>query len=198
MESLQRRTEEALSMKSPANFYQPGEVIMSQEEIAGVVARLGREISRDYEGKEPVLVNLLKGGVIFLADLIRQLPIPHQIDFMNVSSYENGTSSSGVVRITEDLSTNILGRNVLVVEDVLDTGRTLAYILNMLEIRSPESVEVCSLLRKTTPENPQIRVRYLGKEIPNIFVVGYGLDYNEKYRNLPYIAKLVTPDDPEK
>ena len=183
-------------MRSGANFYQPGEVIMSKEEIAGVVARLGREISRDYEGKNPVLVNLLKGGVIFLADLIRQLPIPHQIDFMNVSSYENGTSSSGVVRITEDLSTNILGRNVLVVEDVLDTGRTLAYILNMLEIRSPESVEVCSLLRKTTPENPQIRVRYLGKEIPNIFVVGYGLDYNEKYRNLPYIAKLVTPDDP--
>jgi hypoxanthine phosphoribosyltransferase len=196
MESLQRRTEEALSMKSPATFYQPGEVIMSQDEIAGVVARLGREISRDYEGKNPVLVNLLKGGVIFLADLIRQLPIPHQIDFMNVSSYENGTSSSGVVRITEDLATNILGRNVLVVEDVLDTGRTLAYILNMLEIRSPESVEVCSLLRKTTPKNPQIRVRYLGKEIPNIFVVGYGLDYNEKYRNLPYIAKLVTPDDP--
>jgi hypoxanthine phosphoribosyltransferase len=190
MESLQRHTEEALSMKSPAAFYQPGETIMSQEEIAGVVARLGREISADYEGKNPVLVNLLKGGVIFLADLIRQLPIPHQIDFMNVSSYENGTSSSGVVRITEDLSTNILGRNVLIVEDVLDTGRTLAYILNMLEIRSPESVEVCSLLRKTTPENPQIRVRYLGKEIPNIFVVGYGLDYNEQYRNLPYIGIL--------
>jgi hypoxanthine phosphoribosyltransferase len=183
-------------MKSPATLYQPGEVIMTQEEIAGVVARLGREISADYEGKNPVLVNLLKGGVIFLADLIRQLPIPHQIDFMNVSSYENGTSSSGVVRITEDLSTNILGRNVLVVEDVLDTGRTLAYILNMLEIRSPESVEVCSLLRKTTPENPQIKVRYLGREIPNVFVVGYGLDYNEKYRNLPYIARLITPDGP--
>jgi len=196
VEPLKRQRGCALSMKSPATFYQPGEVIMTQEEIAGVVARLGREISADYDGKNPVLVNLLKGGVIFLADLIRQLPIAHQIDFMNVSSYENGTSSSGVVRITEDLSTNILGRNVLVVEDVLDTGRTLAYILNMLEIRSPESVEVCSLLRKATPENPQIKVRYLGKEIPNIFVVGYGLDYNEKYRNLPYIAKLVTPDDP--
>jgi len=196
VEPLKRQRGCALSTKSPAAFYQPGEVIMTQEEIAGVVARLGREISADYDGKNPVLVNLLKGGVIFLADLIRQLPIPHQIDFMNVSSYENGTSSSGVVRITEDLSTNILGRNVLVVEDVLDTGRTLAYILNMLEIRSPESVEVCSLLRKATPENPQIKVRYLGKEIPNIFVVGYGLDYNEKYRNLPYIAKLVTPDDP--
>jgi hypoxanthine phosphoribosyltransferase len=182
-------------MKPPETLYQPGEVIMTQEEIAEVVARLGREISTDYEGKNPVLVNLLKGGVIFLADLIRQLPISHQIDFMSVSSYENGTSSSGVVRITEDLSTNISGRHVLVVEDVLDTGQTLAYILNMLEIRSPESVEVCSLLRKTSPQNPQIGVRYLGKEIPNVFVVGYGLDYNEKYRNLPYIAKLVTPDD---
>ncbi len=182
-------------MKPLDSLYRPGEVILSQTEIAEVVARLGREISADYQEKNPILVNLLKGGVIFLADLIRQLPIPHQIDFMSVSSYENGTSSSGLVRITEDLSTNISGRHVLVVEDVLDTGRTLAYILNMLKIRSPESVEVCSLLRKTSPQNTRIRVRYLGKVIPNVFVVGYGLDYNETFRNLPYIAKLATPDD---
>jgi hypoxanthine phosphoribosyltransferase len=182
-------------MKSVENLYQPGEVIMAEAEIAEVVARLGREISVDYASKNPVLVNLLKGGVIFLADLIRQLPIPHQIDFMSVSSYENGTSSSGVVRIVEDLSTNVSGRHVLVVEDVLDTGRTLAYILNMLEIRSPESIEVCSLLRKRSPQHSRIHVKYVGKEIPDVFVVGYGLDYGEKYRNLPYIAKLVTPED---
>lgn len=182
-------------MKPEDDLYRPGEVIVTETEIAEVVTRLGREISTDYEGKNPVLVNLLKGGVIFLADLTRKLPIPHQIDFMSVSSYENGTSSSGVVRIAEDLSTSVSGRHVLVVEDVLDTGRTLAYILNMLQIRSPESLEVCSLLRKTSPQNTRIRVRYLGKEIPNVFVVGYGLDYNEKFRNLPYIAKLAAPDD---
>jgi hypoxanthine phosphoribosyltransferase len=181
-------------MTRSANLYEPAEVLMTQAEIAEVVARLGREITAGYEGKNPVLVNLLKGGVVFLADLIRQLPIPHQIDFMRVSSYENGTSSSGVVRIAEDLSANISGRHVLVVEDVLDTGRTLAYILDMLELRSPKSLEVCSLLRKTLPQNTPTRVKYLGKEIPNVFVVGYGLDYNEKYRNLPYIARLVTPD----
>jgi hypoxanthine phosphoribosyltransferase len=183
-------------IKRPANMYEPGEVLVSQDEIAEVVARLGRRITADYHGKNPVLVNLLKGGVVFLADLIRQLPIPHQIDFMRVSSYENGTSSSGIVRIAEDLSANISGRHVLVVEDVLDTGRTLAYILDILELRSPKSLEVCSLLRKTSPQNSPTRVKYLGKEIPNVFVVGYGLDYNEKYRNLPHIAKLVTPEDP--
>jgi hypoxanthine phosphoribosyltransferase len=183
-------------MTRSANVYEPGDVLVTQEEIAGVVARLGREITADYEGKDPVLVNLLKGGVVFLADLIRQLPIPHQIDFMRVSSYENGTSSSGIVRIAEDLSANISGRHVLVVEDVLDTGRTLDYILDMLELRSPKSLEVCSLLRKTSPQNTPARVKYLGKEIPNVFVVGYGLDYNEKYRNLPHIARLVTPDEP--
>jgi hypoxanthine phosphoribosyltransferase len=175
--------------------YRPGDVLVTDAEIAEVVARLGREISADYEGKNPVLVNLLKGGVIFLADLVRRLPIPHQIDFMRVSSYANGTSSSGVVRIAEDLSTNIAGRHVLVVEDVLDTGRTLAYILDILKIRSPGSIEVCSLLRKRTPQNTRVKVRYLGKEIPDVFVVGYGLDYDEKFRNLPYIAKLATPDD---
>jgi hypoxanthine phosphoribosyltransferase len=177
------------------SLYRPGEVILTQAEIAEVVARLGHEISADYQGKNPILVNLLKGGVIFLADLIRQLPISHQIDFMRVSSYENGTSSSGIVRIAEDLSTNISGRHVLVVEDVLDTGRTLAYILNMLQIRSPESIEVCSLLRKMSTRDTWFNVRYLGKEIPNVFVVGYGLDYNEKFRNLPYIARLAWPDE---
>ena len=174
----------------------PGDILLSAEEIAQVVARLGAEISADYRGKNPILVNLLKGGVVFLADLIRQLTIAHQIDFLAVSSYENGTKSSGVVRIVEDLNTSITGRHVLVVEDVLDTGRTLSYILNMLKIRSPRSVEVCSLLRKQgTRSSKRAKVRYLGKEIPDTFVVGYGLDYNEKFRNLPHIAKLVIPDE---
>ena len=173
----------------------PGEVLLSTEEIAGIVERLGQEISRDYAGRNPILVNLLKGGVVFLADLIRHLTIPHHIDFLRVSSYEEGTRSSGAVRIVDDLEANIAGRDVLVVEDVLDTGRTLSYILNILEIRSPRSVEVCSLLRKQSVRaGEEVFIRYLGKEIPDTFVVGYGLDYNEMYRNLPYIAKLVVPE----
>ena len=176
--------------------HEPGDILLTADEIADVVRRLGSEISRDYEGKNPVLVNLLKGGVVFLADLIRHITIPHQIDFLSVSSYEDGTESSGVVRIVEDLKTNVKGRHVLVVEDVLDTGRTLTYILNMLKIRAPESLEVCSLLRKGSARTGEERfIRYLGKEIPDTFVVGYGLDYNEKYRHLPYIAKLVVPEE---
>jgi hypoxanthine phosphoribosyltransferase len=176
--------------------HKPGSVVIDAEEINGIVRRLGAEISADYAGKNPILVNLLKGGVVFLADLIRHITIPHKIDFLRVSSYEDGTRSTGIVRIVEDLKINITGRHVLVVEDVLDTGRTLTYILNMLKIRSPESLEVCSLLRKgaaTAGERPMIR--YLGKEIPDTFVVGYGLDYNEEYRSLPYIARLVGPED---
>ncbi|MDH3216978.1 MAG: hypoxanthine phosphoribosyltransferase [Candidatus Krumholzibacteria bacterium] len=172
--------------------HEPGDVLLSAEEIADVVGRLGREISSDYHGRDLILVNLLKGGVVFLADLIRQLSIPHQIDFLRVSSYEDGTGSSGIVRIIEDLGTNVAGRDVLIVEDVLDSGRTLSYILDMLRIRSPRSLEVCSLLRKQfVTTSPRPTIRYLGKEIPDVFVVGYGLDYNERFRNLPYIAKLV-------
>ena len=180
---------------SPGDAYHPGATLLDTEEIADVVARLGREISADYEGKNPILVNLLKGGVVFLADLIRQLPIPHQIDFLRVSSYDQGTTSSGLVRIVEDLKASITDRHVLVVEDVLDTGRTLAYILDMLRIRGPRSLEVCSLLRKASPKNDHIKAKYLGKVIPDVFVVGYGLDYEEKYRNLPYLAELVIPDE---
>ena len=171
--------------------YEPGEVLVTAEEIAEVVAGLGRRISADYAGRDPILINLLKGGVVFLADLIRQVSIPHRIDFLGVSSYDEGVDSSGVVRIVEDLKTNIVGKHVLVVEDVLDTGRTLSYIRNMLELRSPSSIEVCSLLRKESARKKDIPVRYVGKEIPNVFVVGYGLDYNERFRHLPYIAKLV-------
>jgi len=193
MEKLQKGAD--LITDPRESDYRPGEVLMTEGEIAEMVSALGRRISEDYEGRDPVLVNLLKGGVIFLADLTRRLPIPHQLDFMRVSSYENGTKSSGIVRIAEDLATNISGRHTIVVEDVLDSGRTLAYILDILKLRSPASIEVCALLRKKVPQNTSIRVRYLGKEIPDVFVVGYGLDYNERFRNLPFVAKLVMPGD---
>lgn len=182
-------------MPSSDSSYKPGEVIMSTAEIAEVVAQIGRQISEDYKGRNPILVNLLKGGVVFLADLIRQMTIPHQIDFLSVSSYGNGTNSSGSVRIVEDLATNIAGRDVLIVEDVLDTGRTLAYILNMLEIRSPRSLEVCALLSKKPPSQTGIHVKYLGREIPDVFVVGYGLDYDEDFRHLPHVARLSMPGE---
>ena len=174
-----------------------GEVVLGADEIAGIVETLGTRISRDYEGRHPILINLLKGGVIFLADLIRKITIPHHIEFMGVSSYEDGTRSSGNVRILEDLATGVEGRDVIVVEDVIDTGTTLAYILNMLQLRNPRSLEVCALLRKKmVPGQAGIPVRYIGREIPNVFVVGYGLDYDENYRHLPHIARLERVGDP--
>jgi hypoxanthine phosphoribosyltransferase len=168
----------------------PGEVLIPAGEISHIVARLGHEISGDYGDRDPVLVNLLKGGVVFLADLIRKLQVPHKIEFMHVSSYENGTASSGSVRIVDDLSCSIENRDVLIVEDVIDTGTTLAYILDVLQLRGPRSIEVCSFLRKEREEAGRIPIRYVGKDIPNVFVVGYGLDYEEHFRNLPYIAEL--------
>lgn len=167
----------------------PGDVLIDADEIAGIVAALGRRISEDYQGRNPILINLLKGGVIFLADLIRQITIPHHIEFMGVSSYEDGTRSSGNVRILEDLTRSIEGRDVIIVEDVIDTGTTLAYIQNMLQLRNPRSVEVCALLRKSRSPN-RLPIRYIGKDIPNVFVIGYGLDYDESFRHLPHIAKL--------
>lgn len=175
---------------------QPGTVLLDADEIAGIVARLAGEIEQDYRNRTPILVNLLKGGVIFLADLIRQMDIPHHIDFMHVSSYENGMSSSGQVRIVDDLSCNVADRDVLIVEDVIDTGTTLAYILNMLQLRSPRSIEVCTLLKKGLAGAGRIPIRYVGKNIPNVFVVGYGLDYEESFRNLPYIATVEFANSP--
>jgi hypoxanthine phosphoribosyltransferase len=170
--------------------YQPGEILLTSEQIAEAVQRLAREISADYEGKQPALVALLKGSVVFLADLIRQLTIPHHIDFLSVSSYGNRISSSGVVRIIQDLSSNIEGRHVLVIEDVIDSGSTLTYIFNMLRLRSPASLEVCALLRKPHAERSGLSMKYVGMDIPDEFVVGYGLDCRESFRNLPYVAKL--------
>jgi len=173
----------------------PGEILLSTDELARAVERLGAEITRDYKGRHPILVNLLKGGVVFLADLIRQVKIPHTIEFMTVSSYEEH-ESTGDVRIAEDLRCDIDGRHVLIIEDVVDTGTTLAYILNMLRLRGPESIEVCTLLKKRVATEPDVPIRYLGIEIPDVFVVGYGLDHNENFRHLPYIARLDIPDIP--
>ena len=178
-------------MNMQSNPYDAGKVLLSAEDIGDIVSRLADRISTDYAGKDPVLVNLLKGGMVFLADLMRQLRIPLQIDFLSVSSYGNDTSSSGVVRIVQDLNTNIEGRHVLVVEDIIDSGHTLAYIFNMLRLRSPKSLEVCSLLRKPGATKSGISMKYVGRDIPEVFVVGYGLDYQEKFRNLPYIAMLL-------
>ena len=168
----------------------PGQVLLSAPEISVIVARLGGEISRDYHDRHPVLISLLKGGVVFLADLIRQITIPHHIEFLQVSSYGSSTTSSGRVKILTDLGVSIEGRDVLIVEDVIDTGTTLAYIVDMLRLRNPGSLEICALLRKRVPQPSGIPVRYLGHEIPNHFVVGYGLDYDENFRHLPFVAAL--------
>jgi hypoxanthine phosphoribosyltransferase len=165
-------------------------VLLSADQIAAIVGRLGAQISRDYDGRHPVLVSLLKGGVVFLADLIRQVTIPHHIEFLQVSSYGSSTTSSGRVKILTDIGLSIEDRDVLIVEDVIDTGTTLAYIVDMLKLRRPGSLEVCALLRKRTPQQAGIPVRYLGYEIPNTFVVGYGLDYDESFRHLPFVAAL--------
>jgi len=168
----------------------PGAVLLSAEDIAAIVARLGGEISRDYEGRLPILISLLKGGVVFLADLIRQITIPHHIEFLQVSSYSGSTTSSGRVKILTDLEVSIAGRDIIVVEDVVDTGTTLAYIMEVLKLRNPASLEICALLRKRVANPSGIPVRYLGQEIPGRFVVGYGLDYRENFRHLPFIAAL--------
>jgi hypoxanthine phosphoribosyltransferase len=175
---------------TPAQEPGPGAVLLSAAEIATIVARLGGEISRDYAGRHPVLISLLKGGVVFLADLIRQITIPHHIEFLQVSSYSGSTTSSGRVKILTDLEVSIAGRDIILVEDVVDTGTTLAYIVEVLKLRNPASLEICALLRKRIGQPSGIPVRYLGQEIPGRFVVGYGLDYRENFRHLPFIAAL--------
>lgn len=174
----------------------PGPVLLSADEIADIVARLGRDISADYRDRHPVLISLLKGGVVFLADLIRHLTIPHHIEFLRVSSYNGGMKSSGVVRIVADLDIDIAGRDVVIIEDVIDTGTTLAYTVDMLRLRDPGSLEICALLRKRLPRPAGMPIRYLGREIPDTFVVGYGLDYDENYRNLPFVAGFDRPTGP--
>jgi hypoxanthine phosphoribosyltransferase len=165
-------------------------VLLEEDVVAARVAELGSEISTDYAGKDLLLVGVLKGAVFFMADLMRQLTIPCEVDFMAISSYGASTDSSGVVRILKDLDINIEGRDVLVVEDIIDSGLTLSYLIRNLESRTPASLEICALLTKPERREIDVHVRYTGFEIPNEFVIGYGLDFGERYRNLPYVAVL--------
>jgi hypoxanthine phosphoribosyltransferase len=167
-----------------------GEVLIDTETLSGRVAELGVEISSDYDGRDLLLIGVLKGAVFFMADLMRRLTIPCEVDFMAISSYGASTDSSGVVRILKDLDINIEGRHVLVVEDIIDSGLTLSYLMRNLESREPETLEVCALLTKPDRREIDVPVRYVGFEIPNRFVIGYGLDFAERYRNLPYVAVL--------
>jgi len=165
-------------------------VLISEKEIERRVAELGAQLSAEYADSNPLLVCVLKGGFMFLADLTRKITIPHSIDFMAVASYADSTEPSGVVRILKDLDRDITGRDVLVVEDIVDTGRTLAYLMENLRVRQPASLRVCALLNKTGRRRVQVGLDYVGFQIPNEFVVGYGLDYAENYRSLPFVGVL--------
>jgi hypoxanthine phosphoribosyltransferase len=167
-----------------------GEVLVSAEELQRRVAELGEEISRDYAGRSLLLVGVLKGAVFFLSDLMRFIDVPVEVDFMAVASYGSATDSSGVVRILKDLDGAIEGRDVLIVEDIVDSGLTLQYLMRNLGSRNPSTLEVCALLTKPERRKVDLPTRYVGFEIPNRFVVGYGLDYAERHRNLPYVAAL--------
>jgi hypoxanthine phosphoribosyltransferase len=167
-----------------------GKVLVTAEEITARTAEIAREIDADYAGKDLLLVGVLKGAVMVMADLSRALSTPAEMDWMAVSSYGSGTKSSGVVRILKDLDLDLSGRHVLVVEDIIDSGLTLSWLLANLSSRGPESLEVMTMLRKPDAGKIEIAVKYLGFDIPNEFVVGYGLDYAEKYRNLPFVATL--------
>jgi hypoxanthine phosphoribosyltransferase len=167
-----------------------GEVLIDQETLSSRVAELGAEVSADYDGRDLLLIGVLKGAVFFMADLMRHITVPCEVDFMAISSYGDSTDTSGIVRILKDLDINIEGRDVLVVEDIIDSGLTLSYLMRNLESREPASLEICALMTKPSRRQIDVSVRYIGFEIPDRFVVGYGLDLAERYRNLPYVAVL--------
>ena len=173
-------------MKDPAI----GEILVQQDDLAHRVQALGEQISSDYEGRSLLLVGVLKGAFFFLSDLMRELDVPCEVDFMAVASYGSSTDSSGVVRILKDLDASIEGRDVLIVEDIVDSGLTLSYLLRTLKAREPASLEVCALLTKPERRKVDLPIRYVGFEIPNRFVIGYGLDHVERHRNLPFVAVL--------
>lgn len=168
----------------------PGEVLVTREQLDARVREMAARVSADYAGRDPLVIGILKGAVFFTADLVRALRIPCEIDFMAVSSYGSTTHSSGVVRITKDLDVSIEGRHVLLVEDVIDSGRTLRYLMRNLAARDPESLEVAALLSKPAAESLDPGARYVGFRLPDVFVVGYGLDAGERYRELPCISAL--------
>jgi hypoxanthine phosphoribosyltransferase len=169
-----------------------GEILVQADDLQRRVKELGAEISRDYAGKELLLIGVLKGAVFFLSDLMRQIDVPCTVDFMAVASYGDATESSGVVRILKDLDAAIEDRDVLIVEDIVDSGLTLEYLMRNLKNRGPASLEVCALLTKPARRRTEVRAKYIGFEIPDKFVIGYGLDHAERYRNLPYVAALNT------
>ena len=171
-----------------------GEVLVQADDLQHRVRQLGEEITKDYEGRELLLVGVLKGAIFFLSDLMRKIDVPCEVDFMAVASYGSSTDSSGVVRILKDLDAPLEGRDVLIVEDIVDSGLTLQYLLRTLEARNPASLEVCALLTKPDRRKIDLPARYIGFEIPDKFAIGYGLDYAERYRNLPYVAALTGVD----
>jgi hypoxanthine phosphoribosyltransferase len=172
-----------------------GEILVQADELQHRIGEMAEEVSRDYEGKDLLLIGVLKGAVFFLADLMRRLDIPCEVDFMAVASYGSSTDSSGVVRILKDLDAPLENRHVLIVEDIVDSGLTLQYLMRTLEARGPASLEVCALLTKPERRKVEMPARYVGFEIPDKFAIGYGLDYAERYRNLPYVAALTGVTD---
>lgn len=164
------------------------DVLISKEDVDARIAEMGKNISEEYAGKELHLICVLKGGVFFMCELAKHITIPVSMDFMSVSSYGDGTSSSGIVKIIKDLDESLEGKEVLVVEDIIDSGRTLSYLMEILEKRQPKSLKLCTLLDKPERRVREVKVDHVGFEIPDEFVVGYGLDYAQKYRNLPYIG----------
>jgi hypoxanthine phosphoribosyltransferase len=167
-----------------------GDILVQADDLQHRVRELGQEISRDYAGRDLLLIGVLKGAVFFLSDLMRHLEVQCELDFMAVSSYGSSTDSSGIVRILKDLDAPIEGRDVLIVEDIVDSGLTLSYLFRMLRARNPATLEVCALLTKPERREVDLPIRYVGFEIPNRFAIGYGLDHAERFRNLPYVAVL--------
>lgn len=166
-------------------------IVLSEDTIKEIVARMGAKISEDYKDKNPLIITVLRGAFVFTADLVRAISVPCSVDFMAVSSYGDGVKSTGVVRIVKDLDTRIESRHVVIAEDILDSGLTLSYLIEMLEARHPASIEVAAFSVKDIPgKRPAIKPRYVGVHVPNEFIVGYGLDYAERYRNLPYVGIL--------
>ncbi|MBR5250755.1 MAG: hypoxanthine phosphoribosyltransferase [Clostridia bacterium] len=169
-------------------------VLVTKEELQQKVKELGAQLTRDYDGKKPLLIGVLKGCVVFFSDLIREVKIDCQIDFMVVSSYGAGTTTSGEVKVIKDVNTPLENRHVIIVEDIVDSGVTLNYLVNLLKFRGAQSVEICTLLDKPERRKREVYPKYKGFVIPNEFVIGYGLDYDEKYRNLPEICIMNTPE----
>ena len=165
-------------------------ILLNEESLSGIVKELGAKISEDYRGKRLLMISILKGSVVFMADLMRAITIPCRIDFMAVSSYGSGVKTSGVVKIVKDLDINLEGYDLLIVEDILDSGKTLHYIREILTSRNPKSIRICTLLDKPERHQVDLAADYVGACVPDEFVVGYGLDYDEKYRNLPYVGVL--------